>query len=133
MCFETRLAEGREPACTAACPTGATRFGDRDELIREARRRIDADPSRYVDHIYGLTEAGGTSVLYLSSVPFEQLGFRVLGRDDPYPRLTWEVLSKLPNVVSVGGLMLFGIWWIIQRRQSLATARQDGKMPGKEA
>jgi formate dehydrogenase iron-sulfur subunit len=86
-----------------------------------------------VDHIYGLTEAGGTSVLYLSSVPFEQLGFRVLGRDDPYPRLTWEVLSKLPNVVSVGGLMLFGIWWIIQRRQSLATARQDGKMPGKEA
>lgn len=132
MCFEARLAEGREPACTAACPTGATRFGDRDELIREARQRIDADPSRYVDHIYGLTEAGGTSVLYLSSVPFEQLGFRVLGRDEPYPRLTWEVLSKLPNVVSVGGVLLFGIWWIIQRRQSLATARQDGEAPGKD-
>jgi formate dehydrogenase iron-sulfur subunit len=133
LCFEKRLSEGREPACTAACPTGATRFGDRDELIREARQRIDADPARYVDHIYGLTEAGGTSVLYLSSVPFEQLGFRVLGRDEPYPRLTWEILSKLPNVVSVSGVLLFGVWWIIRRRQSLAHGEHAHAAPRKEA
>jgi formate dehydrogenase iron-sulfur subunit len=134
LCFEKRLSQGLAPACTAACPTGATRFGDRDELIREARQRIDAEPERYVDHIYGLTEAGGTSVLYLSSVPFERLGFRVLGRDEPYPRLTWEILSKLPNVVSVSGVLLFGVWWIIQRRQSLArNAAPPNARPRKEA
>jgi formate dehydrogenase iron-sulfur subunit len=119
MCFENRIRGGAEPACTAVCPAKATVFGERSELIREAQRRIAAEPSRYVDHVYGEFEAGGTSVLYLSSVPFERLGFRVIGRDDPYPRLTWSILSKLPNVVSVGGVLMLGTWWIIRRRQTL--------------
>lgn len=128
MCFQARVSRGEEPACTAACPAKATVFGERATLVKEARRRIDENPGLYVDHIYGLNEAGGTSILYLSSVPFETLGFKVLGRDDPYPRLTWEILSKLPNVVSVGGVLMFGIWWIIQRRETLAReeARHDG-------
>ena len=120
MCYEKRVQNGQEPACTAACPTGATIFGDREELVREAERRIAAEPDKYVDHIYGLHEAGGTSVLYLSDVPFAELGFRVVSQDNPYPRLTWNILSKLPNVVSVGGVLMFGIWWVSQRRQALA-------------
>ena len=31
-------------------------------------------PDRYVNHVYGLTEAGGTSVLFLAGVPFESSG-----------------------------------------------------------
>ena len=62
------------PACAKACPSGAIQFGPRDRLIEEARRRIAAAPDRYVNHIYGLTEAGGTGWLYLASVPFEKLG-----------------------------------------------------------
>ena len=120
LCFEQRLSQGLQPACTAACPSGATIFGDRAELVREAERRIAADPGRYVDHIYGLHEAGGTSVLYLSDVPFATLGFRMPSSTDPYPRLTWQILSKLPNVVSVGGALMVGLWWVIQRRQALA-------------
>jgi formate dehydrogenase iron-sulfur subunit len=125
MCFADRVAKGLQPACTAACPAGATIFGDRDELVREAERRIAADPDRYVDHIYGLHEAGGTSVLYLSDVPFATLGFRIPSGTDPYPRLTWEILSKLPNVVSMGGVLMFGLWWVIRRRQALAG--KDGR------
>ncbi|HLG18503.1 MAG TPA: 4Fe-4S dicluster domain-containing protein [Bdellovibrionota bacterium] len=120
MCFETRLAEGKQPACTEVCPTGATIFGDRDELVEEARRRIRENPGKYVDHIYGLKEAGGTSVLYLSAVPFETVGFKAGLRFDPYPRLTWEVLSKLPNVTMIGGALMLGIWWVVRRRQELA-------------
>jgi formate dehydrogenase iron-sulfur subunit len=125
MCFEKRLAEGQEPACTAACPTGATQFGDRDELIAEARARIAASPDTYVDHIYGLEEAGGTSVLYLSSVPFDSVGLPTRLQSDPYPRLTWDVLSKLPNVVSVAGVALFGIWWITNRRDEVARSEHS--------
>lgn len=119
MCHQERLLEGHPPACTSVCPTGATQFGERDALIEEARRRIRTEPDRYTDHIYGLREAGGTSVLYLSSIPFGQLGFKVNLQLDPYPRLTWNILSKLPNVVGVGGVLLVGIWWIIHRRMEL--------------
>jgi hypothetical protein len=69
-----------------------------------------------VGHIYGLEEAGGTSLLYLSSEPFEALGFKTHVSSDPYPRLTWGVLSKIFNVVSVAGVAQFGIGWITNRK-----------------
>ncbi len=65
----------QSPACAKNCPTGALLFGDRKELLAEARRRIDADPDRYVDEVYGQRELGGLGWLYLASVPFSQLGF----------------------------------------------------------
>lgn len=119
LCFEERLKEGREPACTSVCPTGATIFGDRDELIKEAKKRIRDNPGRYVDEIYGLREAGGTSVLYLSSIPFEQLGFKTNLKMEPYPQLTWKALSKIGSLVSLEGLFLLGTWWVINRRIKL--------------
>jgi formate dehydrogenase iron-sulfur subunit len=132
LCYHQRVSEGRVPACAETCPTGALAFGDRDELIAEARRRIDAEPERYVDHVYGLEEAGGTSLLYLSSVPFEELGLPTVRKGDPYPRLTWEVLAKLPNVVGVAGVLLLGVWWVTGRREILARVR-EGELTIEEA
>ncbi len=114
-----RLAAGLPTACSEACPTGATKFGDRDDLLKEAYERISAEPEKYVQKIYGEKEVGGTSVLYLSSVPFEQLGFNTSLQQTPLPQLTWNALSKIPGVVSVGGAMLFGIWWITNRRDEV--------------
>ena len=96
-----RVAAGRPTACAEACPTGATQFGERDELAREARARIDAEPAGYVNHIYGLEEAGGTSVLLLSRIPFERLGYNPALPRRPLPLITWQVLSKVPDFVSV--------------------------------
>ncbi|MBN2357765.1 4Fe-4S dicluster domain-containing protein [candidate division KSB1 bacterium] len=125
LCYEKALQKGEQPACTKACPTGATIFGDRDELIKVAKHSIDAEPEKYHPHIYGIKEAGGTSVLYLSPVPFSELGFARLSQDDPYPRLTWNVLSKIPNIVGTGGVLLFGIWWIINRRITLENQHES--------
>ncbi|MFN3682764.1 MAG: 4Fe-4S dicluster domain-containing protein [Fimbriimonadaceae bacterium] len=121
-CFP-RLERGEQPACTAACPTGAAKYGKREELIEEAKKRIAENPGRYIDHIYGLTEAGGTCALYLSAVPFAQLGFPTIRTDTTYPHLTWNVLRQLPSVVSVGGVGLAGLWWITHRRMELAEER----------
>lgn len=123
FCFQ-RQAAGRQPACAEACPTGATLFGDRDELLKEAERRMADEPGRYVPRIYGQHEAGGTSMLYLSSVPFEDLGFKTELSTESYPGMSWKILSKLPNVVSVGGVLLAGIWWITGRRDTLEQARR---------
>jgi formate dehydrogenase iron-sulfur subunit len=118
MCHE-RLAKGLPTACSEACPTGATKFGDRDELLKEAYERLAAEPDKYVQKIYGEKEVGGTSILYISSVPFENLGFRTTLQTTPLPQLTWNALSKIPGVVTVGGTLLLGIWWITNRRQEV--------------
>jgi formate dehydrogenase iron-sulfur subunit len=124
FCAE-RLRAGKQTACAEACPTGATKFGDRAELLKEAYQRIQAEPDKYVHHVYGEREAGGTSVLYLTSVPFEKLGFLVQMGTEPLPELTWNVLSKLPSVVAVGGVLLGGIYWITRRREEVE--RVEGK------
>ncbi len=114
-----RVRDGEVPACVAACPAEATTFGPRDELLDEARRRIREDPDTYVDHIYGEREVGGTNVLFLASVPFGQLGFASNLPDTEMPSLTWQALSKVPHVVSIGGVALLGIWWIVNRRMEI--------------
>jgi len=123
-----RLKKGLQTACAEACPTGATKFGDRDDLIREADDRRKAEPGKYVDRIYGLEEVGGTSVLYLSAVPFEQLGFKTRLAHTPLPMLTWQALSKIPTVVSVGGVFLYGIWWITNRRTEVERVEKEIKI-----
>jgi formate dehydrogenase iron-sulfur subunit len=66
------LADIIAPACVKACPADALKFGNRDEMLAEAHRRMAARPGKYVDHIYGEHEAGGTSVMYLSAVPVRE-------------------------------------------------------------
>jgi formate dehydrogenase beta subunit len=69
-----RLKEGGEPACTEVCPTSAVIFGARKDLLADAKQRLRDAPDRYVHHVYGEHEAGGTQVLYLSHVDFEKIG-----------------------------------------------------------
>jgi len=121
MCAD-RVKAGKQTACAEACPTGATQFGERDALIVEAKDRIAKKPGQYVDHIYGLNEVGGTSVLLLSSVPFAEFGYRSDILKQPLPLLTYRVLSKIPDLVALGGVFLGGIWWITHRREEVAAA-----------
>ncbi|MBI4462942.1 MAG: 4Fe-4S dicluster domain-containing protein [Acidobacteria bacterium] len=121
MCYERQQA-GRPTACSEICPTGATLTGERDQLIVEARRRIAENPGQYYDHIYGLEEVGGTSVLFLSAVPFEELAMRTRLPHEPLPVLTWRVLSLVPDIVAVGTVLLGGVWWITHRREEVAAA-----------
>ena len=73
-----RLAVGDGPACAESCPTGALIWGTRGQLLAEAQQRLALEPGRY-EGLYGDDEAGGTSVLYLSHVPFDKLGLPDLG------------------------------------------------------
>jgi len=101
FCAQERLFRGLAPACVEACPTGALKFGTRVDLLVEAHERINAHPEKYVNHVYGEDEAGGTSWLYLSDVPFETLGFKQALPKSPLPSFTWEVVSRLPSLVAV--------------------------------
>ena len=107
------------PACVESCPTGALKFGRRDTLLFEAHSRISSRPERYINHIYGEKEAGGTAWLYLSDVPFENLGFKSDLETAPLPPLTWEVLSKIPIVAGAMAGLFGTLAWSLNRRESL--------------
>jgi len=75
FCFERISRDGGTPGCAAACPVEAITFGKRAVLLELAKKRIQENPVDYIPYIYGETEVGGTSWLYISAEPFEKLGF----------------------------------------------------------
>src|SRR5438477_3306387 len=125
MCA-ARQESGQAPACVEACPTGASIVGRRNAILEEAQRRVLNDP-KYVKHIYGSEEAGGTSVFFISDVPFEDLGF-VTPPQQAMPPLSAAALGDVPTVVLVGGSLLAGLYWITERRQEVAR-EEAGETP----
>ena len=65
FCFE-RTKQGLLPACVDICPVETLTYGPRNELIKIAREKIKKYPDRYIEHIYGENEVGGTAWLYLA-------------------------------------------------------------------
>jgi formate dehydrogenase iron-sulfur subunit len=118
---------GFSTGCAEACPTGATMVGDRTQLLAEAHRRIAQNPGTYLNHVYGEDEVGGTSVLMISAVPFGEFGLPTQYGSTPLPQLTGAVLAHIPDVVTVGGVVLGGIYWITHRRDIVAKAEKDEK------
>ena len=129
MCVD-RLAEGMTPACAKACPTGAITFGERDDLLTEAHARIQARRGRYTDHVYGEKEVGGTSMLYISNVPFEEIGFTTLG-PEPIPRYAGVAMTAVPPTVVLASAAMAGIYWFTKRRDRLMRERAAAP-PDKE-
>ena len=109
MCFD-RLDRGLKPACVSSCPTGALDFDLRSRIVR----RVLADGR----HVYGLQEAGGTSVIYVSSIPFEELGFPRLSPETP-ARFSSNLLAKF-FMIGLAGLViasaLYGAYRLFLRR-----------------
>lgn len=111
-----RLEVGLKPACATVCPTGAISFGDRDDMVTEAKRRIATSPGTYIPKIYGLDEVGGTSVLHLSSVPFEQIGYVTGLPKSPMPDLTHRWLRVTPHVFGLLYGLFAALTWMVHWR-----------------
>jgi formate dehydrogenase iron-sulfur subunit len=141
MCFD-RLEQGEKTACVAACPRQATIQGPRDDLLAEAHKRIAAQPDRYISHIHGETDIGGTSVLYISDIPLGFLGWKEdMGTEpaprsawakEPLPKLTWASLSKVPAEFLGVGALMFGIYWVIDRRMKMQQQAPAAKQQERE-
>lgn len=108
FCYD-RVKEGEQTACTEACPEEAIKFGKRRDLIEEGRGRIYENPDDYVHQIYGEHEAGGTSWMYLSAVPFEELGFRTDLGEESYPKATTNFLYSVPIVLTLWPAFLLAL------------------------
>jgi Fe-S-cluster-containing dehydrogenase component len=124
MCYP-RISKGLLPGCVEACPTEALTYGKRDDLLRIGRERIRKFPERYVNHIYGENEMGGTSWLHLSAVPFKDIGMREDLGTTPAPKLTSGALSAVPVVVGLWPVLLGGVYAINKRREKIETQEKE--------
>jgi len=137
-----RLADGKYSACAEVCPTGATLFGKVKDLKAEiARRRALAPGSdttfprgrigdgetyvgkvgKYVDHVYGEREIGGTQVLHLSGVPFELLDKPPL--PDVAPAAVSETIQHGVYYGLISPVVFLGILVAAARRNMVAAGK----------
>ena len=103
--------------------------GDRDELIKKAHEIIASD-SRYVNHVYGEHEVGGSEWLYISDVPFEELGFKQVS-DTPVTNYSKGYLSKVPFFAAGWALFLAGLTYYNHRVEK-NKKNQDDENKDKE-
>ncbi|NOX33675.1 MAG: 4Fe-4S dicluster domain-containing protein [Deltaproteobacteria bacterium] len=119
MCLP-RIREGKLPGCVEICPREALVFGKRKDLLKIAWKRIYKNPDHYIEHVYGEHEMGGTSWLYLSSVPFEQIGMSEDLGVTPAPKFTSGALGTVPMVVGLWPVLLTGVYAISKRKEKIA-------------
>jgi formate dehydrogenase iron-sulfur subunit len=131
LCYD-RLAEGQNPACAAACPTGALKFGRRDRLLARAHAQIASYPERYIDHIFGEFEVGGTSMLYLSDIPFAELGFPVDLPQTAPPQETAKIMGALPLVITGVTALMAGTAAYTHRQSEKSTHEAPSPNGGEE-
>jgi formate dehydrogenase iron-sulfur subunit len=108
LCWD-RIRAGKQPACVEICPAEAMLFGKRSDLIETARKRIYEQPDEYSHSLYGEHEVGGTGWLYISPVPFENLGFKTDLGITPYPEYTKQFLYSVPVVLILVPAMLLAL------------------------
>ncbi len=127
FCFDRISQEGGHPGCAAICPTEAITFGKRDTLLDLAKNRLKENPGTYVNHIYGENEVGGTSWLYISSEPFDQLNFPTLP-DKPIPKLSESIQHALFSYLW-SPILLYGVLGGVMYRQN----KKEGKIENNPA
>ncbi len=134
-----RIDKGQMPGCVEACPTGATLFGSRDALLKEAKKRMSLKPGDiynyprgdvnkpdsfhekeipdYQQHIWGEKEAGGTNVMHISAVPFDKLGMPPL-KDRSAASIAEGVQHTLYNYLALPAVALAGLTYVVRQNSS---------------
>jgi len=129
LCYD-RISHGQQPACTEACPNGATIFGERDELLAEAHRRIKAEPGKYINRVFGEHDLGGTAVLYISDIDLDFLAYPARSRTPALPATTAPAMKAVPPAFLGMGAIMGGLYWFCKRREKVRA--EDKKDEGVE-
>ena len=119
-----RITQELKPACVEACPAGAIIYGDRAKLIAEGKRRaqILIASGKEKAYLYGETELGGLSVMYVLPEPAAVFGL------PETPRLaTANIFTQwLGGIVTAGIIAAVPFWLLFKRRKQIEKEQQSG-------
>jgi len=123
------LKQGKEPGCCQACPKEAVIFGTYEELLADAKGRVASHPDSYWPagdpKIFGEHDGGGTQVLYLAAVDFEELGLPPLGAEGS-AHLARTVQHSLYKGF-IAPVALYAVLGAVIWRNSRASAKEGGE------
>jgi len=124
---QDRVANDEQPACAAACTTGAIKFGKRDELIQEGNERVIALRQTNASAVlYGDKELGGLHVMYVLDDSPEVYGLPA-NPEVPAAAMVRDVFRWLGVSVAVAVVAGFGLNYIVAREAQMTSA-----LPGEE-
>lgn len=119
FCY-SRTSKGELPACVEICPVEVLTYGKLRDLHQVAHEKINNYPERYIDHIFGDLEIGGTSWLYLADRDFSKLGFPQVSHN-PAPGVSEAiqhgVFAYFVPPISVYAL-LGGVMWLTKKKNT---------------
>lgn len=112
LCVD-RVTVGQEPACVKTCPTGAIRFGSKEEMLHYGEQRVAELKTRGYENagVYNPEGVGGTHVMYVLHHADKPELYSGLPKDpkiDPTVVIWKDVLKPLA-AVAMGGLALSAI------------------------
>lgn len=124
---EGLVAAGEQPACAAACPTGAIKFGKRAELVKEGNERVATlRKTNAKAAFYGDKELGGLHVMYVLDDMAEVYGLPAKP-EVPAPAMVRDVLKWVGVGAAVAVVAGFGLNYMVARE-----ARMTGEPPGED-
>ncbi len=132
FCFDRISKTGGVPACVEICPMETMTFGKRKDLVQLAHKKIRDNPGRYVNHVYGEHEVGGTCWLYLAGVPFNRIGFRTDLGTVAIPTMSKPFLSLVSPVFIVIPALAMGFYSFKRRRDEIAREEVKKALENKE-
>ncbi len=119
-----RITAGEQPACIKSCPTNAITMGDREELVAEGHRRVDALKAAGYPNalLYGEKELGGLHVMYVLDDTPDAYGLPV----NPQPATKDMVGKWVAGVATAGILASLPLLWIFRRREEMQAKSRAG-------
>mgnify|MGYP000008498366 CR=1 FL=1 len=101
-CWE-RVENGLEPACVAICQPGTLSFGDKEEMLQKAEKRLAELKGRYPKaNIYGKDIVGGTHYLYILLDSPEAYGLPA-NPTVPFTLTLWKDIVRPLGAIACGG------------------------------
>jgi formate dehydrogenase iron-sulfur subunit len=119
-----RVTAGEQPACAAACTTGAIKYGKRDELITEAETRVTELAKQNVTaSVYGIDELHGLHVMYVLNDTPETYG---LPADPQVPTTSTirDIFQWLGSGLAIAVVAGFGLNYLVARWRMRREAKE---------